>query len=341
MTRPFSREGGSVSVPVFRPTCINRAFRWGLKWLKAAELGNLPGSSFKVLSALLGHQAEGRGAISRHGVSRRSGMARSTVRDGVKLLLENGWVTETSLGLVIPLAISDELLVRAGGGRISPLRKELKVKAKSMSPHTPTASPRGAMPPVAVPPKTEKPKQDPLTADQEAVVAVLEGALCDRAGAIRASRATKLKPEKIKRLIEDLEDLHKAGVVKSVQKAAVWALQRGGWTVTGFMRQAGRMRGEQARKARPEPTPLSTMPVRGVDFKAERARVLRAAVLALTPAQRVLVAGQVRAKVSATPVEIATDPWFRPRLVAGAWWDILLGDLGSRRGRAQALRACR
>lgn len=278
-----------MGISTFRPSFVHRAFRWSSVWQRAAEEAGLPGSSTRVLQVLLSQAARNSRGLSRHSIHRISQIPLSTVRDGVKALLQAGWIRETMGGLVIGFSPrSAAVPSHGGGGRIPPPGKEPEAKIKSMSPHPPTAPPPGAMPPKAEP--------EGLSREQESVVSALELAGCDRAGARFAARAKGVNLERVTRLLDDLEDLQKAGQVRNLPAAAVWALKSGPSAVKGFRRQAGRMRGEQVRKVA-EPVPRVSREAFAASF-AQVKRILhettRSGWAKLTPEVRRMWAAEVR-----------------------------------------------
>jgi len=220
----------------FQPQFIHRNLRWMLPWLKAAEDAGLPGSSIRVLVALIGHHGGGRLVLSRHGIERRAGIPRSTVRDGAKALLALGWIEESGRGaLHLVLEAPPAAASRPSrGGRIPPPMKYLN--EKPCPPIPPTATP-----PVAVPAPVE------LEPERKAIQAELVLAGCNVGGARTAARTTALGLEAVVQLLGDLGELVKAGKIRHLAGMAVWAVKRGKRAARPIERQARRLRGESVR----------------------------------------------------------------------------------------------
>jgi len=322
---------------------VDRRFGLALVWQKAAEAAGLPGSSCRVLQVLLGHRAQGRGPLPRKGIARRSGMPLSTVRDGVDGLLAADWIIQRAGGLELALEAPAAkcsarpskvkpatVPVEEEGGRISPPSNSPlrgKEEKEFMAPQTPVP---GAGPAVAV----KEPEK--LSPERQAIEAMLLHVPdLGPGGARAAAKATPLNPQEVKLLLENLEDLVGAGRYESVPRMAVWACKAGRGKAKELNREARRLRGKWVRQVRPEPEPVVSMDrARVVGFKAERARVLREAVRALTPAQKVIMAGQVRIAMASAPADLLAEPWIRTRMAMSAWWDLLLGDLAPRPRRS-------
>lgn len=178
---------GPKRPPTFSPTHLSPAFGVDALWIRAAQSQalpsragrrstGLPGSAVKVWTWLKGRTARKEAFHSRHAIARRSKIPLSTVRDGVKALLEAGWLQEGPQGLSLVLggqALEATKPKQPGGsgegdeGRESSPRKDPENPSDSM--HWTPAAPESNAPgeDLTEEPPEEDPEERPSTRSQD------------------------------------------------------------------------------------------------------------------------------------------------------------------------------
>lgn len=154
--------------PAFAPRYVHSAFQIEALWVRAAKVIKLPGSAFFVLQHLLACQAKREGAQTRKGIAKASGVCLSSVKNGVKRLLAEGWVTEGPGGLEVQIFGRDRTPARRQD-LTPPIIMEEKRAESSNAPHE---APEGPMPAPSEPVQKSKPSgiADPARPIAEALI---------------------------------------------------------------------------------------------------------------------------------------------------------------------------
>jgi len=150
--------------PTFAPRYVHSAFQLEALWVRAAKGVKLPGSAFFVLHYLLACQAKGQGGQTRKGIAKASNVCLGSVKNGVKRLLAEGWITDGPGGLEVKLFERRKCPDR-GQDLTPPIHKEDKRAESSNAPHE---APKCPMPAPTEPEKL--PSSDPVRPIAEALL---------------------------------------------------------------------------------------------------------------------------------------------------------------------------
>lgn len=249
--RPILGRSAAPSKGTFAPRFIDRRLSLLGLWGQAERQARITPTASDVLQHLVAAASLSEGPLSQAELARRTRRALNSVRAAVRQLLDLGWIAKGVEGyaLVLHGQKAAEKRHSENQGGVQKLTPPVYISNKPKAFSVPQP-PKGAGREDERPSRKRTKREIPvMAAEQCAAYRVACDAGITGAHIAEGIQRHRVTPDYLRGLLADVRDLCAAGLLRGVQGPVARALVQGRRQARGYVRQAARLRGEQARRS--------------------------------------------------------------------------------------------